>query len=64
MVKISDMVAYDLRETSGKLKASERTLRQYIRDGKLQAFKLGLKYFVTQKALESYFDTPSRHWEK
>lgn len=59
MIDVDGTIAYDLCELSRKLSVSERTLRRYIRSGKLQAFKLGLKYYVTQRALDEYFDTPS-----
>ena len=63
MIEIGDRIAYDLRELSQKLQLSERTIRKYINSGKLQAFKLGLKYYVTQEAVDEYFDTPSWKWE-
>ena len=63
MIRVQDTVAYDLTELSKKLSVSTRTLRNYIRRGKLQAFKLGLKYYITQRALDEYFDTPSLEWE-
>ena len=63
MIRVQDTVAYDLAELSKKLGVSARTLRNYIRSGKLQAFKLGLKYYITQRALDEYFDTPSVEWE-
>ena len=63
MIKVQDTVAYDLAELSYKLGVSTRTLRNYIGAGRLQAFKLGLKYYVTQRALDAYFDTPSSEWE-
>jgi len=63
MIDVDGTIAYDLRELSRKLPVSERTLRRYIRSGKLQAFKLGLKYYVTKRALNDYFDTPSWEWE-
>ena len=63
MIDVDGTIAYDLRELSRKLSVSERTLRRYIRYGRLQAFKLGLKYYVTKKALNDYFDTPSWEWE-
>lgn len=62
-ITVGSTTAYDLRELSQKLGVSERTLRDYIRDGKIQAFKLGTKYHVTQRALDEYFDTPSVEWE-
>ena len=62
MIEIGNRIAYDLRELSQKLQLSERTIRNYINSGKLQAFKLGLKYYVTQEAVDEYFDTPSWKW--
>lgn len=62
-IEVGKTVAYDLEELSKKLHLSERTLREYIRKGKLQASKLGLKYYVTQKAVDEYLDTPSAEWE-
>jgi len=63
MIEIGNRIAYDLRELSQKLQLSERTIRKYINRGKLQAFKLGLKYYVTQEAVDEYFDTPSWEWQ-
>jgi len=62
MIEIGNRVAYDLRELSLKLQLSERTIRKYINTGKLQAFKIGLKYYVTQESIDQYFDTPSWEW--
>jgi excisionase family DNA binding protein len=62
-IRVGDTTAYDLAELTAKLHVSERTLRRYIRAGKLQAFKLGLKYHVTPRAVDEYFDTSSRIWE-
>jgi len=63
MIKVQETIAYDLNELERMLSVSHRTLRSYIREGKLQAFKLGLKYYVTQRALDDYFDTPAQDWE-
>jgi len=62
-IQIGTTVAYDLTELSQKLHLSERTLRRYIRQGKLQAAKIGLRYHVTQRAIDEYLDTPSAEWE-
>lgn len=59
MIVVGSTTAYDLEELSRKLRVGTRMLRGYIRDGKLQAFKLGLKYYVTQRALDEYFDAPA-----
>jgi len=61
-IEIGKTVAYDLAELSRRLHVSDRTLRRYIHEGKLQASKLGLKYYVTESALNEYLHTPSSEW--
>lgn len=38
---------YNLKNLSGKLKINVRTLREYIKTGKLKAKKMGKAYYVT-----------------
>ena len=62
-IQVGTTVAYSLTELSQKLHVSQRTLRRYIRQGKLQAAKIGLTYHITQKAIDEYLNTPSAEWE-
>jgi len=62
-IQVGTTIAYDLTELSQKLHLSERTLRRYIHQGKLQAAKIGLKHYITQQAIDQYLDTPSAEWE-
>ena len=63
MIKIGDLVAYDLNELSKMLHLSERTIRKYIQEGKFLASKVGRKYYITQETLEEYFDLSYTEWE-
>ena len=45
---------YDLKELSGKLNISIRTLREYIKKGKLKAKKIGKAYYVTEPNLMAF----------
>ena len=47
---------YDLKDLSKKLKISIRTLRKYIKDGKLKAKKVGKAYYVTEPNLMAFLD--------
>ena len=47
---------YDLKDLSKKLKISVRTLRNYIKAGKLKAKKIGRAYFVTEPNLAAFLD--------
>ena len=48
------LVAYNLEETAAMLKIHEKTVRDYIKRGDLLARKVGKRYYITQKALETY----------
>ena len=47
---------YDLKDLSKKLKISIRTLREYIKSGKLKAKKIGKAYYVTEPNLIAFLD--------
>ena len=47
---------YDLKDLSKKLKISVRTLRQYIKSGKLKAKKIGKAYYVTAPNLMAFLE--------
>ena len=42
---------YDLKDLSNKLKISVRTLREYVKSGRLKAKKVGRAYYVTETNL-------------
>jgi excisionase family DNA binding protein len=63
MIKIGDVVAYDLNELSKILHLSERTIRKYINEGRLLASKVGRKYYITEETLEEYFALSYAEWE-
>ena len=47
---------YTLKDLSGKLKISIRTLREYVKAGKLKAKKIGKTYYVTEHSLMDFLD--------
>jgi len=54
---------YTVDEVASALRASIHTVRNAIRMGKLEAFKVGREYRVTQAALDAYVtaQTQSQH---
>ena len=44
----NEIPVYNLKDLSKKLKISIRTLRKYVRSGKLKAKKVGKAYYVTE----------------
>ena len=55
-VKIGTTTLYDLKELSKRFGLSLRTLRLYLREGKISGQKLGRKWFVSEETLKNYFE--------
>jgi len=51
MITVGDLKMYDLEEISKKTGISVKSLRKWIRQGKLKAKKLGVKYYVSEESL-------------
>ena len=52
----NEIPVYDLKDLSKKLKISIRTLRKYVKSGKLKAKKVGKAYYVTEPNLMAFLD--------
>ena len=52
----NEITVYDLKDLSKKLKISVRTLREYIKNGKLKAKKIGKAYYITESNLMAFLD--------
>ena len=48
---------YDLKALSEKLNIGIRTLREYIKKGKLKAKKIGRSYYVTESNLMVFLES-------
>jgi len=55
-IQIGQLTLYDLEELSEKLQINIRSLRKWIREGKIKAKKVGVKYYVTEQSLNEYFE--------
>lgn len=51
---------YNLKDLSKKLKISIRTLRVYIKTGRLKAKKIGKAYYVTESNLMAFLDPDTK----
>ena len=47
---------YDLKDVEKELKIGRRTLREYVKEGRLKAKKVGRAYLVTEKALVDFVE--------
>jgi excisionase family DNA binding protein len=57
--QIGNLTLYSVDDLHEQLGLSKMTIRAYLREGKIRARKLGVKWYVTEEALREYFDTPS-----
>lgn len=54
---MADIKVYTLDEVAGILKLAKRTLYAYIKEGKLEAVKLGKYWRVTEENLQKFLAT-------
>ena len=59
-IKVGDMVLYDVEALSKLLNVQERTIRAYLRTGKLKGRKMARKWYVTEESLKAYFQQPEK----
>lgn len=57
--QIGNLTLYSVDDLHQQLGLSKMTIRAYLRDGKIRARKLGVKWYVTEEALREYFNEPS-----
>ena len=58
VVKIGEMELYDVEELARLLDVQDRTIRKYLREGRLKGRKLAKKWYVTAASLQDYFEEP------
>ncbi len=57
--QVGNLTLFSVDDLHEQLGLSKMTIRAYLRDGKIRARKLGVKWYVTEEALREYFDEPS-----
>lgn len=59
--QIGNLTLYSVDDLHRQLGLSKMTIRAYLREGKIRARKLGVKWYVTEDALREYFDGSSEN---
>ena len=54
--KTFDIVMYDIKEMAAILEVTTRTVMNYIRQGKLNAVKIGGKWKISKENLEAFMN--------
>ena len=55
-IKVGGLVLYDVETLSKLLDVQERTIRKYLREGRLKGRKLARKWYITEESLQAYFE--------
>ncbi len=53
--QLGDLTLYDVPELAELLDVQEKTVRAYLREGRLQGRKLAKKWYVSLDSLKDYF---------
>lgn len=54
MFEIGDIKVFDIIDIANMFQVTPQTIRRYIREGKLEANKMGTRWFITDEALKKY----------
>lgn len=54
--QVGNLTLFSVDDLHEQLGLSKMTIRAYLRDGKIRARKLGVKWYVTEEALREYFN--------
>jgi len=59
-VKIGKLVLYTVEEVTETLDVRAETIRDYLRRGKLVGNRIGVKWYVSEDTLRTFFERPGR----
>lgn len=59
--EIGNLKLYTVDDLHEMLGISKMTLRAYLREGKLKGRKMGVKWFVTEESIRSYFEQEEKN---
>ena len=54
-ITLGKVTLFTVEELAERLDVQERTIREYLREGKLQGRKLAGRWYVTDEAIADYF---------
>ena len=54
-IELGKVTLFTVEELAERLDVQERTIREYLREGKLQGRKLAGRWYVTDDAIADYF---------
>lgn len=56
MIAVADTKLYTVEDLVSMLNISDRTVRAYLREGKIKARKIGLRWRVTEENLKKFLE--------
>ena len=62
-ITLGKVTLFTVEELAERLDVQERTIREYLREGKLQGRKLAGRWYVTDEAIADYFRGVERPYE-
>ena len=62
-IELGKVTLFTVEELAERLGVQERTIREYLREGRLQGRKLAGRWYVTDEAIADYFRQVERPHE-
>jgi len=58
MIKLGNLIIFDLKEVAEKFNLTPTTIRRYIKEGRICGQKMGNKWYVSEEAMADFFKQP------
>ena len=55
---------YTVEEVADYLRVSEKTVRNYLRSGKLKAYRIGNRYNITSESVKSFVESTKVNFDE
>ena len=64
MIEVGTQKSYDVQEAAELINLTPKSIRNYIKAGKIRAQKLGTRYYITEENLQSFLRGDSKDYDR
>ena len=54
MIEVGNQKAYDIQETAELINLTPQSVRNYVKQGKIKAQRVGIRYYIAEENIQSF----------
>lgn len=63
MIEVGNQKAYDIQETAELINLTPQSVRNYVKQGKIKAQRVGIRYYIAEENIQSFLRGDSNDHE-